>query len=398
MRARAEHYGASLRTTALPPSGQSRIALLTRQPCPLPAVIRFNQFSLARGTKPLFESTSFTLNPGEKAGLVGANGAGKSTLFSVLRGELHADGGEFALPPSWRIAHVSQETPATERTALDYTLDGDAALRAIEARIAAASAAHDGAAEADAHAAFADADGYTAPARAEALLLGLGFTLAQTREPVSSFSGGWRMRLNLAQALMCRSDLLLLDEPTNHLDLDAIVWLEDWLHRYPGTLIVISHDREFLDAICNVTLHLEQRQIKRYGGNYTQFEILRAQQLALQQSAYEKQQKTVAHLQSFINRFKAQATKARQAQSRVKALERMELIAPAHAASPFTFEFRTPDSAPNPMLVMDGVRCGYRAEDGAEIPIVEGVTLSIQNGQRIGLLGANGQGDRKSVV
>jgi ATP-binding cassette subfamily F protein 3 len=200
------------------------------------------------------------------------------------------------------------------------------------------------------------------------------------------------MRLNLAQALMCRSDLLLLDEPTNHLDLDAIVWLEDWLHRYPGTLIVISHDREFLDAICNVTLHLEQRQIKRYGGNYTQFEILRAQQLALQQSAYEKQQKTVAHLQSFINRFKAQATKARQAQSRVKALERMELIAPAHAASPFTFEFRTPDSAPNPMLVMDGVRCGYRAEDGAEIPIVEGVTLSIQNGQRIGLLGANGQG------
>ncbi|EEA01537.1 ABC transporter related, partial [Burkholderia sp. H160] len=207
-----------------------------------------------------------------------------------------------------------------------------------------------------------------------------------------SFSGGWRMRLNLAQALMCRSDLLLLDEPTNHLDLDAIVWLEDWLNRYAGTLIVISHDREFLDSVCNVTLHLENQQIKRYGGNYSQFEVLRAQQIALQQSAYEKQQRTVAHLQSYINRFKAQATKARQAQSRVKALEKMELIAPAHISSPFTFEFRTPDSAPNPMMVMEDVRCGYHAEGGGEIPIVERVMLSIQNGQRIGLLGANGQG------
>ncbi|WP_233863172.1 ATP-binding cassette domain-containing protein [Paraburkholderia adhaesiva] len=355
-------------------------------------MIRFNQFSLARGTKPLFNETSFTLNPGEKVGLIGANGAGKSTLFAVLRGELHADAGDFSLPPSWRIAHVAQETPAVDRSALDYTLDGDAALREIETRIAAASAAHDGAAEAEAHAAFADADGYTAPARGEALLLGLGFTLEQTCAPVASFSGGWRMRLNLAQALMCRSDLLLLDEPTNHLDLDAIVWLEDWLHRYPGTLVVISHDREFLDSVCNVTLHLENQQIKRYGGNYSQFEILRAQQLALQQSAYEKQQRTVAHLQSFIDRFKAKATKARQAQSRVKALEKMELIAPAHASSPFTFEFRAPDSAPNPMLVMENVRCGYRAEDGSETPIVEQVTLSIQNGQRIGLLGANGQG------
>jgi ATP-binding cassette, subfamily F, member 3 len=355
-------------------------------------VIRFNQFSLARGTKPLFDNTTFTLNPGEKAGLIGANGAGKSTLFAVLLGELHADGGDFSIPPTWRIAHVAQETPAVDKTALAYTLDGDAALRDIEARIAAASAAHDGAAEAEAHAAFADADGYTAPARAEALLLGLGFTLDQTREPVASFSGGWRMRLNLAQALMCRSDLLLLDEPTNHLDLDAIVWLEDWLNRYAGTLIVISHDREFLDSVCNVTLHLENQQIKRYGGNYSQFEVLRAQQIALQQSAYEKQQRTVAHLQSYINRFKAQATKARQAQSRVKALEKMELIAPAHVASPFTFEFRTPDSAPNPMMVMEDVRCGYHAEDGSEIPIVERVMLSIQNGQRIGLLGANGQG------
>ena len=355
-------------------------------------MIRFNQFTLARGVKPLFDATSFALNPGEKAGLVGANGAGKSTLFSVLRGELHADGGDVFLPPSWRIAHVAQETPAVEKTALEYALDGDEALREIEARIAQAEAAHDGEALANAHAAFADADGYRAPARAEALLLGLGFTLAQTRERVASFSGGWRMRLNLAQALMCRSDLLLLDEPTNHLDLDAIVWLEDWLGRYAGTLVVISHDREFLDSVCNVTLHLENRQVKRYGGNYSQFEILRAQQLALQQNAYEKQQKAIAHLQSFIDRFKAKATKARQAQSRVKALEKMERIAPAHAASPFTFEFRTPDAAPNPMLVMEDVRCGYRSNDGVEIPILEGVTLSVQNGQRIGLLGANGQG------
>ncbi|TAM50597.1 MAG: ATP-binding cassette domain-containing protein [Paraburkholderia sp.] len=355
-------------------------------------MIRFNQFSLARGVKPLFDAASFALNPGEKAGLVGANGAGKSTLFSVLRGELHADGGDVFLPPSWRIAHVAQETPAVEMTALEYTLDGDAALREIEDRIAQAEAAHDGEALAHAHAAFADADGYTAPARAEALLLGLGFTLAQTRERVAAFSGGWRMRLNLAQALMCRSDLLLLDEPTNHLDLDAIVWLEDWLGRYAGTLIVISHDREFLDSVCNVTLHVENRQVKRYGGNYSQFEILRAQQLALQQNAFEKQQKTIAHLQSFIDRFKAKATKARQAQSRMKALEKMERIAPAHAASPFTFEFRTPDAAPNPMLVMEDVRCGYRTGEGIEIPILEGVMLSVQNGQRIGLLGANGQG------
>jgi len=367
-------------------------------------VIRFNQFSLARGTKSLFENTTFSLNPGEKAGLVGANGAGKSTLFALLRGLLHADGGDVSLPPSWQIAHVAQDTPAVERSAVDYTLDGDAVLRRIEAEIARAAAAHDGEAEGYAHAAYADADGYTALARAESLLLGLGFTVEQTRQSVASFSGGWRMRLNLAQALMCRSDLLLLDEPTNHLDLDAIVWLEDWLRRYAGTLVVISHDREFLDAICNVTLHLENRQIKRYGGNYSQFEVTRAQQLTLQQNAYEKQQRNIAHLQSFVDRFKAQATKARQAQSRVKALEKMELIAPAHIASPFTFEFRTPLAAPNPMLVLDRVDCGYRGAEiepdengsagtsGGDKLIVSGVTLSITNGQRIGLLGANGQG------
>ncbi|PTE01651.1 ATP-binding cassette domain-containing protein [Pandoraea apista] len=355
-------------------------------------MIRFEHLTLARGTKPLFEDTSVTLNPGERVGLVGANGAGKSTLFALLRGQLHADGGDVFVPSSWRVAHVMQETPAVERTALDYVLDGDTRLREIEATITAAEAAHDGHAQAEAHAAFADADGYTAPARGEALLLGLGFTLAQTQLPVASFSGGWRMRLNLAQALMCPSDLLLLDEPTNHLDLDAIVWLEDWLKRYPGTLIVISHDREFLDEVCNVTLHIENQQIKRYGGNYSQFEILRGQQLVLQQSAFDKQQKTIAHLESFITRFKAKATKARQAQSRMKALEKMERIAPAHIASPFTFEFRPADSAPNPMLVLDAVRCGYPLDDGTEKVILPHVTMSVQNEQRIGLLGANGQG------
>ncbi|MCE4059270.1 ATP-binding cassette domain-containing protein [Pandoraea sputorum] len=355
-------------------------------------MIRFEHLSLARGTKSLFEDTSVTLNTGERVGLVGANGAGKSTLFALLRGQLHADSGDAFVPSSWRVAHVMQETPAVDRTALDYVLDGDTRLREIEAKLAAAEAAHDGHAQGEAHAAFADADGYTAPARGEALLLGLGFTLAQTQLPVASFSGGWRMRLNLAQALMCPSDLLLLDEPTNHLDLDAIVWLEDWLKRYAGALIVISHDREFLDEVCNVTLHLENQQIKRYGGNYSQFEITRGQQLALQQNAFDKQQKTIAHLESFITRFKAKATKARQAQSRMKALEKMERIAPAHVASPFTFEFRPADSAPNPMLVLEGVRCGYHLDDGGEKVILPHVTMSVQNEQRIGLLGANGQG------
>ncbi|WP_347554462.1 ATP-binding cassette domain-containing protein [Robbsia sp. KACC 23696] len=374
-------------------------------------MIRFQQFTLARGTKPLFENATFTLNPGEKAGLIGANGAGKSTLFAVLLGRLHPDAGDASFPPTWQVAHVSQETPAVSRTAVEYTLDGDAELRAIEQRIADASESGDGEAEALAHGAYADADGYTAASRAETLLAGLGFSQVEMQRPVTSFSGGWRMRLNLAQALMCRSDLLLLDEPTNHLDLDAIVWLEDWLRRYPGTILVISHDREFLDAVTNVTLHLENRQIKRYGGNYTQFETQRAQHLLLQQSAYAKQQKTVAHLQHFIDRFKAQATKARQAQSRVKALERIEMIAPVYESSPFTFSFREPDRAPNPMLVVEEVDCGYGPRplddddahdgtaaasvapaDGEIVRILGDVNLSIQNEQRIGLLGANGQG------
>ncbi|WP_041232140.1 ATP-binding cassette domain-containing protein [Cupriavidus taiwanensis] len=354
-------------------------------------MIRIDQLVLQRGTKVLFDHTSVTLNPGERVGLVGANGSGKSTLFALLRGELHPDGGDVSVPAQWRIAHVAQETPAVSRTAVDYVIDGDTRLREIEAAIAAAQASGDGSAEGEAHAAYADADGYTAPARAEALLLGLGFTLAQVSQPVASFSGGWRMRLNLAQALMCPSDLLLLDEPTNHLDLDAIVWLEDWLARYPGTLVMISHDREFLDAICNVTVHIENQQLRRYGGNYTLFETLRLQQMAQQQAAYARQQKEIAHLESFITRFKAKATKARQAQSRVKALEKMERLAPVHVAAGFAFEFREPDAAPNPMMVLDGVDCGY-AEADPPVTILHNLALSIQNGQRIGLLGANGQG------
>nr|WP_052321357.1 ATP-binding cassette domain-containing protein [Ralstonia sp. A12] len=356
-------------------------------------VIRFDDLVLQRGTKVLFDHATATLNPGERVGLVGVNGSGKSTLFSMLRGELHADGGEVAIPPTWQVAHVAQETPAVDRSALDYTLDGDTRLRDIEQRLAAAEAAHDGHAQAEAHTAFADADGYTAPARAQALLLGLGFTMAQTSQPVTSFSGGWRMRLNLAQALMCPSDLLLLDEPTNHLDLDAVVWLEDWLSRYTGTLVMISHDREFLDGVCNVTLHIEHQKLKRYGGNYTQFETQRLQQMALQEASYARQQKQIAHLESFITRFKAKASKAKQAQSRVKALERMERLAPVHAAAGFSFEFREPDAAPNPMLTFEGVDCGYPgASEDQPITILKHLTFSIQTGQRIGLLGANGQG------
>lgn len=354
-------------------------------------MIRIESLTLQRGTKPLFENASAVVHPGEKAGLVGANGSGKSTLFSLLRGKLHADAGELYIPSSWRVAHVAQETPPVERTALDYALDGDTRLREIEAKLAKAQAAHDGHAEAEAHIAYADADGYTAASRASALLMGLGFTLKEIEQPVVSFSGGWRMRLNLAQALMCPSDLLLLDEPTNHLDLDAIVWLEDWLKRYAGTLFIISHDREFLDGICDVTLHLENKQIKRYTGNYSAFETRRAEQLVLQAAAYDRQQREVAHLQSFVDRFRYKASKARQAQSRIKMLEKMEKLAPVHVSSPFSFEFRDPLASPSPMLTLEHVDCGYKTDKGDK-KVVGGLDFSLLNGQRIGLLGANGQG------
>lgn len=364
-------------------------------------MIRFQQVTLMRGIKPLFDNTDLTINPGEKVGLVGPNGAGKSSLFGLLRGELHADLGDAGFPSSWRVAYVAQETPALDRTALDYAIDGDAGLRRLEQELAQLEgqphAELDGHRIGDLHAALADADAYTVRSRAEQLLNGLGFSQEQMGNPVASFSGGWRMRLNLAQALMCPSDLLLLDEPTNHLDLDAIIWLEDWLKRYPGTLVVISHDRDFLDGVVNVIVHIDERKLKRYSGNYSAFERQRAAQMVLTQSMIEKQTRERAHLQSFVDRFKAQATKARQAQSRMKALAKMEELAPLRAAAEFSFNFREPQSAPNPLLVMDAVDAGYCIEqpDSHAVvrkSIVSGITFSLQAGQRIGLLGINGAG------
>ncbi|WP_075258257.1 ATP-binding cassette domain-containing protein [Herbaspirillum camelliae] len=364
-------------------------------------MIRFQQVSLQRGVKPLLENVDLTLNPGDKIGLIGANGAGKSSLFAMLRGELHADLGNIDFPARWRMAYVAQETPALDRPAIEYAIDGDAHLRQLEADLARAEAQpddkHDGNHIAELHTALADADAYTVRSRAEQLLLGLGFSLEQMARPVASFSGGWRMRLNLAQALMCPSDLLLLDEPTNHLDLDAIIWLEDWLKRYEGTLLIISHDRDFLDGVVNVIVHIDDRKLKRYSGNYSAFERQRSAQLELMAGMIEKQQRQRAHLQSFIDRFKAKATKARQAQSRMKALSKMEELAPLRAAAEFSFEFREPLSAPNPLLVMEKVNAGYHIEGKNGAPdedkiIVHGIDFSLQNGQRIGLLGVNGAG------
>jgi ATP-binding cassette subfamily F protein 3 len=350
-------------------------------------VIRFSNVSLLRGAKPLLEGAELAINPGERIGLVGANGSGKSSLFSLLRGELHTDKGDVDFPAHWRIAYVAQETPALARAAVEYAIDGDGALRELERRLEAAEAANDGALIGELHAAMADADAYTARPRAERLLVGLGFTQAQLAEPVSTFSGGWRMRLNLAQALMCPSDLLLLDEPTNHLDLDAIIWLEEWLKRYPGTLIVVSHDRDFLDGVVGAVVHIDQRKLRRYSGNYSSFEGQRAQALVLAQGQIERQQRERAHLQSFIDRFKAKATKARQAQSRMKMLAKMEELAPLHAAAPFAFEFREPLRAPNPLLVLEDVDAGYEGK-----PVLQAINLSVQSEQRIGLLGVNGAG------
>src|SRR5690242_15803963 len=314
-------------------------------------MIRLSQVTLRRGTKTLLEGADVALNPGDRIGLIGANGSGKSSLFALLRGELHADAGEVDYPARWRVAHVGQETPALERSALEFAIDGDTALRKLEARLAAAEAEDDGHLLGELHAAMGDAGAYTVRSRAEQLLHGLGFSHEQMDEPVAGFSGGWRMRLNLAQALMCPSDLLLLDEPTNHLDLDAVLWLEDWLGRYPGTLLLITHDRDFLDGVVSRIVHIDNRKLVAYTGNYAQFEQERAQQLALQQATYAKQQKQIAHLQAFIDRFRAKPTKAKQAQSRIKALERMELIAAAHVDSPFEFAF-APAAAASRQLVL----------------------------------------------
>ena len=350
-------------------------------------MLQFKNITLRRGTKLVLDDTSFTLQPGEKASLVGRNGAGKSSLFALLTDRLHPDAGDIEMPPRWRIAEVAQNMPETETGATEFVLEGDAPLMAARTALAQAEASGDGHAIGEAHARLAEAGAFDARSRAQALLLGLGFRVSQLDLPVNSFSGGWRMRLQLARALMCPGDLLLLDEPTNHLDLDALVWLEAWLLRFEGTMLVISHDREFLDTVTRVTLHLDEARVTRYGGNYTTFESMRAERMLQQQAAYSRQQEKVAQLQRFIDRFKAKATKAKQAQSRVKALARMEKLAPVLTAADFEFSFREPLSLPNPMLVMDAVEVGY-----GETAIVRGVTKSVLPGQRIGILGANGQG------
>ncbi|WP_020203431.1 ABC-F family ATP-binding cassette domain-containing protein [Cupriavidus sp. WS] len=360
-------------------------------------MISVRNVTLRRGVNVVLDRASATFNPGEKIGLVGRNGAGKSSFFALLNGTLHEDGGEFSIPAAWRMGQVAQEMPETEQSATDFVVEGDTVLLAAQAEVAAAEASDDGMRMAHAYMALHDAGAHDAPARAQALIQGLGFSAEQLGQPVNSFSGGWRMRLQLARALMCPSDLLLLDEPTNHLDLDALVWLEAWLKRYQGTLVVISHDREFLDAVTQVTVHVDNAKLVRYGGNYSKFEDMRAEQLVLQQAAMARQEDKIAHLQKFIDRFKAKASKAKQAQSRVKALERMEKIAPVLADAEFSFEFKEPLSVPNPLLSMLDASFGYPAPAGAPpgtppTVIVRGINRSVLAGQRIGVLGANGQG------
>ena len=360
-------------------------------------MITLKNVVLRRSAKVLLDSASVTINPGEHVGIVGRNGAGKSTLFALLNGSLHEDSGEYYIPAQWRMAQVAQDMPETDQGATAFVIDGDTTLMAAQKEVDAAEATDDYDRMAHAYTALADCGAYDAPARAQALILGLGFKTTELDNPVNSFSGGWRMRLQLARALMCPSDLLLLDEPTNHLDLDALVWLETWLKRYEGTMLVISHDREFLDAVTGVTVHIENAKLNRFGGNYSKFEDMRAEQMELQQAQYAKQQDKIAHLQKFINRFKAKASKAKQAQSRVKALDRMEKIAPLLAEAEFTFEFKEPANLPNPMLSLTDCACGYPPPEDAPAGtpstiIVQRVNKSVLAGQRIGILGANGQG------
>jgi len=350
-------------------------------------MIVFSSLQIRRGVRVLLDNATATINPGQKVGLVGKNGCGKSTLLALLKNELSADGGSFTYPANWQLAWVNQETPALSEPALDYVIDGDRQYRQFEAELNAANERNDGHAIATVHGKLDAIDAWTIRSRASSLLHGLGFSNEQLERPVSDFSGGWRMRLNLAQALICRSDLLLLDEPTNHLDLDAVIWLEKWLKSYQGTLILISHDRDFLDPVVGKIIHIEQQNMFEYTGNYSAFERQRATRLAQQQATYESQQARVAHLQSFIDRFKAKASKAKQAQSRVKMLERMELIAPAHVDNPFHFSFRAPESLPNPLLKMEKVSAGY-----GDRTILDSIKLNLVPGSRIGLLGRNGAG------
>ncbi len=352
-------------------------------------MIRTTNLTLARGNKRLLEGATLTVHPGHKVGLIGANGSGKSSLFALLRGEIDADSGDVSLPPSWVIGHVAQETPAVAIPAIEFVLDGDAQLRSVQHALADAEANPSTAGEllAELHQRYEAIDGYSARARAAMLLSGLGFPASRHGQPVASFSGGWRMRLNLAQALMTRSDLLLLDEPTNHLDLDAVLWLEEWLQRYPGTLLLVTHDRDFLDAVVTSIVHLDGRKLRLYTGNYTQFEREHALALAQQQAAFAKQQRQIAHLRSYIDRFRAKATKAKQAQSRIKTLERMELIAAAHVDSPFAFAFPAIEMHARQLVKLDHATLGYAAE-----PVLTEVNWAILPGERVGLLGPNGAG------
>jgi ATP-binding cassette subfamily F protein 3 len=350
-------------------------------------LIQFRNLALARGARTLIENATLQIHPGWRVGLVGANGSGKSSVFALLRAELHAEHGDCELPATWRIGSVAQETPALESPAIEHTLDGDVELRAIGTALAESETARDGHRLAELHARLEEIGGYAARARAAALLAGLGFDEADLERPVAHFSGGWRMRLNLARALMSRADLLLLDEPTNHLDLDAVVWLENWLRGFRGTLLIISHDRDLLDGCVTHIAHIGERRLALYTGNYSAFETQRAAQLALQQAMYEKQQREIAHLERFISRFRAKATKARQAQSRLKALDRMERINAAHVDSPFTFIFPEPVRSPDPLLVMQAATLDYGGKT-----VLERVNVTLRPGSRLGLLGPNGAG------
>ena len=350
-------------------------------------MLNFQNVQLRRGTRVLFEGATFTIFRGEKVGITGANGSGKSSLLALVHGELHADAGEFSRPAGLSIASVEQEMPAVARSAIDYVMDGDVELRAVERAITESQAAHDGTKLAELHARYAALDGYSARSRAARLLAGVGFTTTDLERPVTSFSGGWRMRLNLARALMCRSDLLLLDEPTNHLDLDAVIWLESWLADYRGTLLLIAHDREFLDRVVSRVAHLERESIRVYAGNYSAFETQRAADLALQQSMYDKQQREIRHVLEFVERFRAKASKARQAQSRLTLLERMQRIAPAHVDAPFEFAFVPPEKLPRPLLTLESQSAGY-----ADSPVLRAINLVLNPGDRIAMLGRNGAG------
>lgn len=354
-------------------------------------MIVFSNISLKRGQTELLENATATINPKQKVGLVGKNGCGKSSLFALLKKELQPEGGEITYPSNWAVSWVNQETPALDISALDYVIQGDREYCRLQAELAQANERNDGNAIARIHDRLDAINAWTIQSRAETLLHGLGFTQAETQHTVKSFSGGWRMRLNLAQALLCPSDLLLLDEPTNHLDLDAVIWLERWLVNYQGTLVLISHDRDFLDPIVTKILHIEHQKLNEYTGDYSSFEVQRATKLAQQAAMYRQQQQKIAHLQSYINRFKAKATKAKQAQSRVKALERMELIAPAYADNPFTFAFRPPVSLPNPLVMIEQVSAGY-GEGESAVEILSKIKFNLVPGSRIGLLGQNGAG------